>query len=271
MQDRPSPERVGGGATEVGGSTVRYDAILPAGGRIEGELAAKTGTDEKALIPWDGAETLAERTVRILRETPGINRIAVGGNVRVAELLGDRIDAHGLRGETAPRTLANAIAALENPTEKILVVTTDLPFLTADVVSGFLRTCRDDVDVNVPIVRAEAYEERFPGTTNTYIPLKGGRWTAGGAFLLDRDAFLRSLPKLDAMFHARKSKWAMAKLLGPVTLTKFVTKSLTVDAVEDTIRRILGASGRAIPGSAPELAFDIDDLDDYRAALQFRP
>lgn len=258
------PSRPLGGG--VAGLVERFDVLLPAGGHISGELAKRTGVENKALIEF-GGQTLARRTVDAIRATPGVGRIAVAGDLAVTEHLGDAVDASGLRGGTAPGTLVNALKALGDPTRKVLIVTTDLPYLTPESLTAFLTTCRSDRDLNVPIIERTRYQTRFPGSTSTYIPLKDGAWTAGCAYLLDSEAFLRIVPQLDRLFDVRKSKLGMARLLGPAFLLKFLTKTLTVADVEGKIRSMLGVTGAAIPDGPPELAFDIDDLDDYEYAL----
>lgn len=59
----------------------------------------------------------------------------------------------------------------------------------------------------------------------------------------------------------------MAKLLGPGFVLKWLTKRLTLVDVEAKIMNVLGCSGAAVTGSAPELAFDIDYKDDYDYAV----
>ena len=54
------------------------DAILPAGGRIEGEFARVAGTEIKALIRFQN-ESLLQRAIETLKSTEGIHRIVVIG------------------------------------------------------------------------------------------------------------------------------------------------------------------------------------------------
>lgn len=86
-------------------------------------------------------------------------------------------------------------------------------------------------------------------------------------YLLDVQALRRAKPYIDRIFEVRKSKLGMAKLLGPSFLLRFVTKSLTVKDLERKIESMLQCSGRALPNSPAELAFDLDYLDDYEFAL----
>ena len=62
----------------------------------------------------------------------------------------------------------------------------------------------------------------------------------------------------------------MAKLLGPVFLIKFITKTLSMPDIKRKCEQILHASGFPVTDGPPELAFDIDDLEDYEYALSRR-
>ena len=156
-----------------------------------------------------------------------------------------------------------SLLALPEPPQKVLVVTTDLPFLTPEILNRFVDACPLDRDICVPLVTKAAYQARFPGSTSTFIPLKDDTWTAGCAYVMDATALQKSIPQFELVFAQRKSKLGMAKLLGFKVLFKVITKTLTVPDVEAKIADMLGCSGKAIFNSPPELAFDIDDQEDY--------
>ena len=83
-----------------------------------------------------------------------------------------------------------------------------------------------------------------------------------GAFLVRPDALRRSRVQIERVFAARKSQPAMARLLGPVFIARFLTRRLSVAHIEARCGHILGCRGQAVRGAAPELAFDIDTMDD---------
>jgi len=59
----------------------------------------------------------------------------------------------------------------------------------------------------------------------------------------------------------------MARLLGPLLVLRFLTRRLTVKQIESKAIELLGCTGGAVRGCAPELAFDIDYPSDYRYVL----
>lgn len=247
---------------------MRLDVILPAGGRVDDAFAAQVGTPYKAIIPVGGRTVIAS-TMDALRGLSQIGRIALIGppevrehaDVRAADLLIEE-------GATGPENIFRGLSALtaSSEPEKILIVTTDLPFLTTEILARYIELCPPDKDFTVPLIGHHAWHERFPGLGATFVRLKDGLWTTGCAYVATVDGLRRARPHIERVFENRKSKIGMARLLGPGFLLKYLTKSLTVADIEKKVRQILDCSGVAVPNSPPELAFDIDYIDDYEYA-----
>ena len=80
---------------------------------------------------------------------------------------------------------------------------------------------------------------------------------------------LRDLrPAIERVFAKRKSKVGMAMLIGPSFVLKWLTKSLTIKDLERKIESMLGCTGSAVRGAPFELAYDIDDLEDFDYAMK---
>jgi len=73
---------------------------------------------------------------------------------------------------------------------------------------------------------------------------------------------------IERVFQNRKSKIGMARILGLKFVYGYLTQSLTVSDVEAKVKDVLKCSAAAVPGSPPELAFDIDYQEDYHYAVQ---
>ncbi len=268
------------------------DVILPAGGRITGEFAQMAGTDIKALIEFNG-QTILRRAILTLRATNRVGRIAVIGPEPVmtearecgAELLLPEGDSgpdnilrglHGLQGTGEIRDTRYEIREEEGSSfilhpssfAKVLILTTDLPFLTADTLTAFLDACPPDADIAVPIMTEPEFNGRFPGTQNEYVRLRDGGYTLGCAFVLNGEILLRNEAHLRALFAARKNQWQMARLIGFGTILKFATRRLTVEELETRASAIAGCRGVAVRHSPPELAYDIDLPAEYEYARQ---
>jgi GTP:adenosylcobinamide-phosphate guanylyltransferase len=248
-----------------------YDAILPAGGKIPPDFAAKVGTEYKALIEIDG-KTVLGRTIDALRESGLVKSIILIGPDEVRNHPDAASATYKLQpGETGPDNIylgLNQLLAEPEPPQKVLVVTTDLPFLTPELIKNFIDMCPSDRDICVPLVNGTAFRKRFPGTEATFVKLKDDEWTTGCAYVMDVQALKKAKPHIDRVFANRKSKLGMARMLGPAFVLKWLTKRLTLVDVEAKIMSILGCSGAAVTGSAPELAFDIDYAEDYEYAVK---
>lgn len=252
-------------------SVTTFNAILPAGGTIPSEFAAIVGTENKALISFEG-KTILERTLIALKESGFVHRTTVIGTPEVLESQSVKqvdflLPATG-SGPTNILSGLKHISSQPNPPAKVLIVTTDLPFLSCRVISDFVKNCPTDSDICVPLITKTQYDTKFPGSGATFIPLRDNTWTAGCAYLMDVTAFQSALPQIEKVFENRKSKLGMVRLLGLKFLVKFLTKSLTVPDVEAKIQTMIHCSGRAVLDSPAELAFDIDAMDDYEYAKE---
>ncbi len=247
---------------------MRVDVILPAGGRIEGTLAEEAGTDVKALIQLEGRSFL-EIAANSAQATGVVNRTVVIGPESIRAIGEKCADAVLPEAESGPANIFNGFRWLgEQPgaAEHVLILTTDLPFLLPQSVSRFLESCPPDRDICLPLFSRQEFESHFPGSQNTYVKLRDGQWTAGCAYLLRRHALEQNRNHIDQLFAARKSAFGMARLLGPFFIARYLTKSLRVPHIESHCAKMTGCTAAAIRTCDPALAFDIDDLPDYRYA-----
>lgn len=253
-----------------GPTVTTFDAILPAGGTIDPNFAARVGVDAKALIEI-GGRTIFDRTLDALERSGRVARTVVIGTPDVlAHPSAQRATYRLESGPSGPQNILNGLKHLrsqENPPKRVLVVTTDLPFLTAEIIERFIDACPPDKDICVPLITKSQYQSRFPNSGATFIPLRDDTWTAGCAYLMNAEALEKSTPHIERVFANRKSKIGMAKLLGFGFLLKVIMKTLTAADAEKKIVEILGCSAKAVLGCPPELAYDIDFADDYDYAL----
>lgn len=246
-----------------------YDVILPAGGTLDAHFAKVALTPVKALIRV-GDNILIFRALEALRLSGRSRRIVVVGGPEVRAAIEDKVDAVVTAGPSLPNNILAGVKELlrrPDPPERLLIVTTDLPFITDKALAAFLDACPEGADFCGALVSAEAYLDRFPGSNSTWAKLKDGRFTLGGVYLAKTAALKKAMPEIERVVNNRKSVTGMASLLGPGFLMKLMTRQLTVEAVETKIGEILGMKVVAVPDAPAELAFDIDEIDDYQYAL----
>jgi len=239
------------------------DALVLAGGRIGGEFAAAAGTDVKALAPLAG-EPMVARVAAALAGTPGVERVCVVGpeSVRGAVPAGC-----SWRNET-PTAFDNILAgfeALDSPDEhQVLVCGADVPALTPHAAADLLARAPEEADFVLPVVHKERMLAHFPGGRDLYVPLREGEMTGGSQFLIRAGALRRNRDLLLRLFAARKSQVGMAATLGVPFILKLLTRRLTIAEVESRASQLTRSHCRAVPDCHPELAFDVDSVDDWR-------
>ncbi len=247
------------------------NVILPAGGRIEGDFARAAGSEIKALIPFKNKAVL-HSIVEALQSTGRVGSIVVIGPEAARVAARDAGATAALpEGASGPENFFRGLdwLAQHSGGQRVLIVATDLPCLSSNAVTRFLDACPPDADICVPVVSQAAMEARFPGLPGEYVPLREGPMTTGCVFLVAPDALHRNRAPIEAIFAARKNQLAMARLLGIGFLIKYALRRLAVQDIEAQCRRILDCSGAAILDSAPELAFDMDTLEEFTYAQNY--
>lgn len=235
------------------------NAVVTAGGRIAGEFARLAGTQIKALAVVRG-QTMLERVVGAARGA-GCTRIAVVGGAAVREVCAGSVDRLIDESDDGGQNIVRALGAWSDD-EPLLYLTSDLPYVNASAIAEFLAK-RTPNAIAMPICSYAAFEKRFVQAPPFGITLAGERVVNGGAFYLPAGA-ARVVAALAAqLFTARKSPWAMARLLGAPLLARFLTRTLTVNSIETYARRRSGRATQAVRDTSPELAFDVDTVEEY--------
>ena len=248
------------------------DAIIPAGGRIDADFARQAGAEVKALIAFNG-RTILERTIMALRESGCVRRIVVIGPPEV-EGAAHHADQVLAEGESGPENIFRGLEWLRlnsgqnSKLGRVLIVTSDLPFVTPEAVADFVRSCSPEAQVCVPILKREEFEAKFPDLRGEYVRLRDGEWTAGCAFVVDGGLLLSRREAIEAVFEARKSQWAMARLLGAPFIALWLSRRLETRHIQKRCEAVLRCRGQILLSSAPELAFDIDGPEEFGYAAE---
>ncbi len=253
-----------------GNGPLRIDAVLPAGGRVNAEFAKIAGAEIKALIRFKDRSILAT-TVEAIRGAC-VGRIVIIGPEEIqADFEGLPVDKWLEEGSTGSENVFRGLKWLVDQPDaapRAVIVTTDMPFLTAEAVSNTLAACPADKDICVPLVERTPFEEVFPGLIRTDSRLADGWFRLGGIFPVRPSAILASQSHVDAVFEARKSNLKLARLIGLSTALRYVTRTLTTEHILSRVSEILGCSGAVVKDAPVEVGFDIDLLEEYQYALR---
>jgi len=238
----------------------RVPAVVLAGARAEPEMASRYSVEYRSDIVLAG-RTMLEHVVDALSASPVVGEIYVVGHTAPA---GVRV--------IPPREnlIENLIAGFEAiPSDcHVLVVTSDIPMLTAEAVTGFVRQCGDlDVDFFYSIVPKMLCKEKFPGMHRTYVRLAEGEFTGGNAFIMRHSFVTQNAETLQAALRFRKQPLKLAMLIGLGTLLraliaqKIWAGAITINQVERAAGRVLKCRVKAVPVPYPELGADVDSVE----------
>lgn len=248
------------------------NAIVLAGGRLDGGFPGADPHLVKALLTLSG-ETLLARALVAIRGSDCIEQIAVVGPPEV----GDLCSTLGAGQFVAERGSGpdNIIAGLDavGDVEKILIATSDLPFVLPQDVDDLVRRSPDDADLCYVVIERHEFEALYPVGTRVFIPLRDGAFTGGGLLTARTVAFRAIEPHLRRIFLLRKRPLAMARLFGTGVLVRGILSMLTGGRLglssDDLCRRmqeITGRRGAIVRGCSPRIAFDIDTKHDWHLA-----
>lgn len=236
--------------------------MITAGGRLSTDAATRFGTDVKALVRINGKPMIAT-VVDALRATPGIGRIVVVGP-SAARSAANGVDQWIDEFPTGEENLIAAVGAAK--TERIVMSASDLPFVTPASYAGLIEKTGADVDAGYPVFGRDEFLRAYPRGRKHFAKLADGEWTGASAFVLNRTPLARDDRMIRRAFGARKSLFALASLLGPALLVKFLFKTLTIADVERRAESLLRAKVRAVRGADPALAMDCDNAADFAYA-----
>ncbi|MCS7065573.1 MAG: nucleotidyltransferase family protein, partial [Fimbriimonadales bacterium] len=157
-------------------------------------------------------------------------------------------------------------------TESVLFVTVDVPFLTGESVRFFLEaSLQSGAALTYAVVPAALCREQFPQMRRTTVRLREGELTGGNLFWAQRTVALRELPRLKAVYAARKQPIRLALYVGVSILIRFLLaqwvspRFLSLRDIERRAEQLLGVPGRAILCPYAEIGTDIDTLQQWQA------
>ena len=220
---------------------VRWSAVVLGGGDPGDAFAAAHGVKVKPLIPICG-EPMALHVLRALRGSGRIERVAYVGPTtpELHKLIDLRVTDHGTLLSNLEAGVEALNAAGVRPGERVLVVTADVPMVTAGQIQDVLDSAPLDAGLVYPVVRREVVEAAYGGVQRTYVRVQDGTFTGGNLFILDPGLIGRFLPRLREVLAARKAPLRLAALIGPGVLLRLLTGRLSVEMLEARVSDILG-------------------------------
>jgi len=248
------------------------DVVVLAGGKNSAEMATATGVENRALTPL-GAGTMLDYVTSALHQAPSVGEIYVVGDVPAGP------NCHSVRGgETLLDNLmagVRAAGAGGSEGDRVLISTSDIPFLTPEAVEDFIiRAVQSGADLCCSYVPVELCYARFPDMKRTAVKLREGPLTLGNLMLVNPHFLWTHQETISRAYAARKSPLQIARMLGLGLLARLLLAQilapslLTVGALERSVSRMLGSGARAtgIRSEHPEIGTDVDRPADVAIA-----
>jgi|Deesub1362A_J573_1020465.scaffolds.fasta_scaffold01099_11 GTP:adenosylcobinamide-phosphate guanylyltransferase len=242
------------------------DAVVLAGGK---ENKLKQYGENKALIKIK-TKLMIEYVIDALFEVDEINRIVVvGPKDKLATTLKTKVYKIVEASDSILQNLIKGIEAIEG-TDKILVVSSDIPMVTPKAIKDFLELTRHkDADLYYPIISKEDNDKKFPGVKRTYVKLKDGTFTGGNLFLLKPRIIQKCLIQAEKILANRKKPWRIAKILGWMFVIKLLLGTLDIAQLEKRASKVLGIKVLGIKSSYPEIGTDVDKPSDIEIVKRY--
>ena len=242
-----------------------FDCIILAGGNGS-ELAESRGVKNKGLAKIGDKEILT-RVLEVFNQVEDISRIALVGPAEELSLVTRDFSIHIIpEGDSILQNIVAANRALQG-SGLVLISSADIPLISTASIKDFLIKCQPyQSDFYYPIVKKEVIEALSGEINKTFVSLKEGIFTGGNIFLVNSAKIESSVPVVEQFLQHRKNPLKMVSLLGAGFITRFLSKQLAIKHLEERFSKLLYLKANAVISSYPELAFDVDDLEDIKLA-----
>jgi molybdopterin-guanine dinucleotide biosynthesis protein A len=244
------------------------NCVVMAGGRpqpseslytlTKGGLKACLKIGEKSVLEW---------VIAALQEAPSIEQILVVGLDEQAGLTFKKpVQWLPIKENLVTNGLAAAAWVQQNWADDsyVLFCGGDIPALNGAIVERFIEECQPlDKALYYTMVRQEVMERRFPGSKRTFVRFSD-QTLAGGDMIIARPELAQENRQLlDSLAQGRKHAWQIARMVGPVTLFRFLVRRLSIKEAEETGTRLFGQPVKVILSNDAELAMDLDKPEHF--------
>ena len=239
------------------------DAIVTAGGipLPEDPLYPYTNGDSKAMVDVAG-KPMIQWVLDALGDAKHIDKvIVIGLSPKTGVTCKKPLHYVSNQG----RMLANIVAGvnksleIDPKTEYVLVASSDIPGINAEMVDWLIETCMETrEDIYYGVVPRQVMETRYPGSNRTYTKLKDIQLCGADMHITHVSMATEHLDMWEELIGNRKSPLKQAATIGFGTLLKVATRSITLDDLVVTITRRLGITGRPILWEHAEPGMDVD-------------
>ncbi len=259
----------------------KIPAYIPAGSdpTKTDPLCEMANVKNKALIPLAG-KPIISYVIEALDKTERIESITIVGleenqlDIETEKPL-TFVPSSGSNYDTAISAV-NYFTSRENPPQYVLSLSSDLPFITSDVVERnltlaekiakqFEQRTKKQIELFYPFVPKKIVEKRFPQVTKRFRKFKEGVFATGDFFLYNPRSALK--PEAQRVAQAiLKNRKNMLKILGGfsfLAIPKYLLGRLSLETdVKPTMKRLMNIELETLISKDPEICVDLDYPED---------
>ncbi|MFZ5945282.1 MAG: NTP transferase domain-containing protein [Bacillota bacterium] len=240
-------------------------AIILAGSLNNGQLKECSSEPNEALIKI-GSKCMVEYVVDALKNARLVKGIIlVGPKDGLRSIYENDQEVTIVEGgATIIQSLLNSFNVLDETTEdKVLIVTSDIPLITGNIIDKFLeKGSKEGADLIYPIVRKSLNEAKYPKVRRTYVRFKEGIFTGGNIFLVNPKIVRPRINSAEELVELRKSPFKLLNYIGYTYILKYLLRNLTIKEAEERVSQLLKINGKVIEVLDPEIGVDVDKPND---------
>jgi len=239
------------------------DAIVTAGGipQSNDPLYPYSNGDSKGLIDIAG-KPMVQWVLDALGESKKVDNVIVIGLTSKSGLTCKK-PVHYVSNQG--RMLANIVAGvnksmeLNQKSEYVLIVSSDIPTLKGEMVDWLVKTAMETKDdIYYGVCTQAVMEARFPTSHRTYTKLKDMQVCGADVNIIHVNQVTEHLDTWEALIGNRKSPLRSAAVIGWDTLFQLFTRQLTLQGMVERASERIGVKGRAIIWDKAEPCMDVD-------------
>lgn len=234
-------------------------SVILAGG---GKKDKTSFLQDKATIPIKGIPMIFY-VIDSLKKSNYIDRILVVGNQECLQpIIGTEVEDILQQESSMMDNLLKGLTFLKEENQ-VLILTCDIPLIHRKVVDHFIEAAlQTEADIYYPIVEKSRCTSYYPDARRTYVTLRDGIFTGGNMVLLSPHVVDKIKATAELLIKYRKNPIQMSRVLGFKFTIKLLMKKLTIKELETHIRKRFGIQVKAIISQDPEIANDIDKIED---------
>jgi len=244
-------------------------AIVLAAGTKSEPVSQASGLAHKAMLEV-GGQAVVNRVVEALQPAQLVGEVVV---VTAPDSPVQDVLVEGTAWvESAGGSYVDTIMAglkYHKDCQEVLLVTGDLPLLTAEAVDHFVAEALDSgAELCYSMVSAERAASFYGTTSHSAVRLRDGTFTGGNLALVSRQFVERQQQRLERAFANRKNPIGLARLLGGRSIFRYLLGRLTVADIVQRFNQILGCETMVVDSPYPEVSFDVDKPEHIAIAQQ---